>query len=156
MFILMIWFLMIWIVGETLWNGTVTRLTLHQTVYIIYFIFTFFLAGLPLFPWKSTVSYLTSRSALALRYNLVLSTLDRPNLCVCGKTNTVNHSLTCTRGGYVLLRHDSLKRTTAELLEKTCKDVVIEPTLIKVTTEQLRSGTKKEDGARLVWIFKNR
>ena len=89
------------------------------------------------------------QDALALRYNLVLSTLDRPNLCVCGKTNTVNHSLTCKRGGYVSLRHDSLKRTTAELLEKTCKDVVVEPTLIKVTTEQLRSGTIKEDGARL-------
>ena len=81
---------------------------------------------------------------------MVLSTLDRPPLCECGKVNNVNHCLTCSLGGYVALRHDSLKRTTAELLEKTsCKDVVIEPPLINITSEQLRPGTIKTDGARL-------
>ena len=63
--------------------------------------------------------------------------------------NTANHCLTCKLGGYVSLRHDSLKNTIAELLGQVCKDVVIEPSLINVTSEQLKSGTNIADGARL-------
>ena len=51
--------------------------------------------------------------------------------------------------GYVSLRHDSLKGLLAKLLEQICKDTQVEPGLINVTTEQLRKGTDKSDGARL-------
>ena len=47
------------------------------------------------------------------------------------------------------LRHDSLKKTTAKLLEQVCKDVIDEPGLLNVTTEQLPRGTNTQDGARL-------
>ena len=47
------------------------------------------------------------------------------------------------------LRHDSLKNTIAELLGQVCKDVVVEPPLINITSEQLKSGTNIADGARL-------
>ena len=84
-----------------------------------------------------------------MRYNLVLSTLDRPKLCICGQINNSNHSQICKLGGYVALRHDTLKRTTAELLNKFCKDVVLEPTLINITTEKPPNGADTKKGARL-------
>ena len=68
---------------------------------------------------------------------------------MCGQNNTANHSLTCKLGGFVHLRHDSLKRTTARLLEQVCKDVKIEPGLINITTEKLPKGTTTADGAAL-------
>ena len=68
---------------------------------------------------------------------------------MCGQSNTANHALTCKLGGFVHLRHDSLKRTTARLLEQVCNDVEIEPALINITTEQLPKGTTTADGAAL-------
>ena len=107
------------------------------------------LTSLPLKDYGFLLNKQEFQDALALRYDLVLSTLDRPKHCVCGQINNINHSMICKLGGYVSLRHDSLKRTTAELLSNVCKDVVIEPTLINVTTEQLPRGANIADGARL-------
>ena len=70
-------------------------------------------------------------------------------MCICGEPSTINHCLTCKLGGYVSLRHDSLKGTIGKLLEQVCKDTVIEPNLINVTNEQLKHGTDLSDGARL-------
>ena len=89
-------------------------------------------------------------NAIALRYNLTLSDLDRPKVCHCGQTNNINHCLICKLGGYVSLRHDSLLKKTAKMMAAAgCKDVKEEPPLINVTTEQLPEGTSKKDGARL-------
>lgn len=81
-----------------------------------------------------------------LRANCELRYVKWP---ICGQPNTVDHCLICKLGGYVSLRHDSLKKTTALLLEQVCKDVVDEPGLLNVTTEQLPRGTNTKDGARL-------
>ena len=107
------------------------------------------LTSLPLKDYGFLLNKQEFHDALALRYNLVLSTLDRHKQCVCGQPNTVDHCLICKLGGYVSLRHDSLKNTTAELLRQVCKDVVDEPGLLNITTEQLPKGTKIADGARL-------
>ena len=88
--------------------------------------------------------------ALSLRYNLTLSTANRSPLCVCGKQNHINHTLTCKIGGYVSLRHNSLRDTIAELLTTVCKDVETEPQLLSVPhTLDLSNGTNRQDGARL-------
>ncbi len=107
------------------------------------------LTSLPLKEYGFLLNKQEFQDAIALRYNLCLSNLDRPKYCICGNQNTINHCLTCKKGGYVSLRHDSLKNITAELLSQVCKDVTIEPTLINVTSEQLPNGTKTEDGAQL-------
>ena len=107
------------------------------------------LTSLPLKDYGFLLNKQEFQDALALRYNLVLRTLDRHKQCFCGQPNTVDHCLTCKLGGYVSLRHDSLKNTTAKLLEQVCKDVVDEPGLLNVTTEQLPKGTNTTDGARL-------
>ena len=58
--------------------------------------------------------------------------------------------MTCKLGGYVALRHDAMKETTAELMRNGgCRDVQVEPMLLNVTTEQLPAGANKADGARL-------
>ena len=107
------------------------------------------LTSLPLKEYGFLLNKQEFHDALALRYNLVLSSLDRHKQCICGQPNNIDHCLTCKLGGYVSLRHDSLKKTTAELLRQVCKDVEDEPRLLNVTTEQLPNGTNVADGARL-------
>ena len=63
--------------------------------------------------------------------------------------NTINHCLICKKGGYVSLRHNSLRDTTAELLRTTCRDVVVEPTLLPTAGVALPPGSNKADNARL-------
>ena len=70
-------------------------------------------------------------------------------MCACGEPYSVNHCLTCKKGGYVTLRHNSLRDLLAELLEEICKDVVIEPPLLPLTGEKLPPGSNLSDGARL-------
>ena len=63
-------------------------------------------------------------------------------MCACGEPYSVNHCLTCKKGGYVTLRHNSLRDLLAELLEEICNDVVIEPTRPHpLTGEKLPSGS---------------
>ena len=52
------------------------------------------------------------------------------------------------KGGFVTLRHNSLRDLLAELLEEICKDVVIEPPLLPLTGENLPPGSNLSDGAR--------
>ena len=44
--------------------------------------------------------------------------------CACGQDVSVNHSLISKKGGYVALRHNTIRDTTAELLDEVCIDVV--------------------------------
>ena len=55
----------------------------------------------------------------------------------------------CKQGGFVILRHNSLRDTTAKLLEQICKDVETEPPLLPVTGERLTPGSNISDNARL-------
>ena len=84
--------------------------------------------------------------ALCLRYNLKLK--DVPNKCICGMDYSINHCLTCSNGGYVIMRHNSVRDTTHELLQEVCKDVRTEPALLPVTGEELPHGSNTADGAR--------
>ena len=63
--------------------------------------------------------------------------------------NSVNHCLTCKKGGYVTLRHNSLRDLIAEVLREVCVDVGTEPSLLPVNGEDLPGGANKQDGARL-------
>ena len=85
--------------------------------------------------------------AVALRYNLKIK--DTAKLCVCGEMNTLNHNLICKLGGYVSLRHNTLRDTTAELLRYTCRDVVTEPPLLPIAGVHLPRGSITTDNARL-------
>ena len=84
------------------------------------------------------------RDAVSLRYGWQIP--DTPVLCGCGSDNTIDHILTCKRGGYVSMRHNALRDIEGELLRNICKDVKIEPQLIPNQNENAGSNA---EGARL-------
>ena len=70
--------------------------------------------------------------------------------CACGMKNSVDHALSCKKGGYVTFRHDVLVETEAELLrEAKCRNVYIEPPLLPTSAQFHPKGTITADGARL-------
>ena len=86
--------------------------------------------------------------ALALRYGWIPSKL--PSKCDCGNSFSVEHALSCARGGFPTIRHNGIRDLTANLLTEVCNDVCIEPDLQAVTTEHLTGATaNSQDGARL-------
>ena len=86
--------------------------------------------------------------ALALRYGW---TPDRlPSNCACGASFSVEHALSCAKGGFPSIRHNEIPDLTATLLTEVCNDVCIEPELQPVTDEQLTDSTaNSRTGARL-------
>ena len=86
--------------------------------------------------------------ALALRYGWTPSNL--PAKCDCGSSFSVEHALSCARGGFPSIRHNEIRDLTASLLTEVCNDVRIEPVLQPVTEEGLTGATANtQDGARL-------
>lgn len=100
-------------------------------------------------PIKAQGFYLNKQSfwdALRIRYNIPLEHL--PSHCVCGNTFDIDHALSCHKGGFVAIRHNEIRDTTAELLSEVCKDVEIEPKLTPVTGEVLPPTAIITDDAR--------
>ena len=85
--------------------------------------------------------------ALALRYGW--DPPNTPSHCICGKSFTVEHALSCPFGGYPTLRHNEIWNLTANLLSEMCHNVTIEPTLQPVTRETFKlASTITDIGAR--------
>ena len=73
--------------------------------------------------------------------------------CACGSPFSVQHVLSCPKGGYPSIRHNEIRDLTANLLTETCHGVAIEPTLQSVSSEQLNGATTNSQvGARLVIV----
>ena len=72
------------------------------------------------------------RVALALRYSWFLH--NTSSRCSCGTNFTVEHSLSCSKGGYPSIRHNEIRDFTAYLMTEVgvgyfhsdgCGDVII-------------------------------
>ena len=85
--------------------------------------------------------------AITIRYMWDVKRL--PSKCVCGKSFSVTHAMTCTNGGYIHRRHDKLRDLFAELLDEVATEVQTEPPLQPLSGELLPKGSNKEDEARL-------
>ena len=85
------------------------------------------------------------REALCLRYGWHPPHL--PSHCTCSKQFTVEHALSCPRGGFPSICHNVIRDITADLLSEVC--VGTEPSLQPVTGEQLHRTANREDSARL-------
>ena len=73
-----------------------------------------------------------------------------PSHCVCGQPFSVQHALSCPRGGFPSIRHNELRDLTASLLKETCHGVATEPSLQPITSETFNAATvNTQDGARL-------
>lgn len=77
--------------------------------------------------------------AIALRYGWPVE--DLPNTCVCGNPNSIDHTMTCKKGGFVSIRHDEVRDLTASMLKEVCHDVATEPRLLPLEGELMRYRT---------------
>ena len=83
--------------------------------------------------------------ALALRYGWIPS--EMPSMCTCGSKFSVEHALSCAKGGFPSIRHNEIRNLTAT---EVCHDVCIEPGLQPVSNETLTGASaNRQDGARL-------
>ena len=106
------------------------------------------LTVLPLTEHGFTLHRSAFQDALALRYGWLLSKL--PSKCECGHAFSVEHALSCAKGGFPALRHNEIRDITASLLTEVCSDVRVEPDLQPVTPDQLDGASaNSQDGARL-------
>ena len=88
------------------------------------------------------------RDALCLRYGWTPDGL--PSHCPDGNAFTVEHTLSCPRGGYIALRHNEIRDVLAELMQETCCNVATEPELQPLSGEVFEHRTAvRADGARL-------
>lgn len=67
------------------------------------------------------------RESLCLHYNLPL--LNLPSYCACGEVFTVNHALTCKKGGFIAQRLDTIQDLLTSHISKVCRNVETEPLL---------------------------
>ena len=58
---------------------------------------------------------------IRIRYGYQLTRL--PSTCVRGSSFDLDHALSCKKGGFVTLRHNSLRDLTAKMLDEVCTDV---------------------------------
>ena len=72
-----------------------------------------------------------------------------PKFCACGKRNSVDHALSCMKGGFSVLRHNNVRDTEAEIFREVCKDVTNEPPLIP--SDKLGDRSKLDIGAWGLW-----
>ena len=106
------------------------------------------LSALPLKSLGYSLNKQEFRDAIKLRYAWEIG--DMPRYCACGVLSSVDHTLTCKKGGYVGLRHNRLRDTEALLMKEVTKDVQIEPMLLTVGENiQLQPGTTRNAQARL-------
>ena len=106
------------------------------------------LTALPLEEFGLALHKGAFRDAISLRYGW--QPLHTPSTCPCGTNFTVEHALSCPKGGFPTLRHNEVRDLTANLMTEVCNDVCIEPTLQPVTGEALSGASAlTADGARL-------
>lgn len=72
--------------------------------------------------------------ALYLRYGWDIK--NAPKSCVYGSSFSIDHAMTCKRGGFVIVKHNELRDITAKLLIEMCHSVAVEPTLQPLTGEK--------------------
>ena len=86
--------------------------------------------------------------ALALHYGW--SPKNLPVSCACGRSNNIEHALSCPNGAFPTIRHNDIRDLTAELMSEICHDVSTEPPLQPLSGESLSLRTTNQDvGARL-------
>ena len=106
------------------------------------------LTALPLEEHGFTLHKRAFHDAIALRYGW--SPQNMPSMCACGSKASIEHAMSCVKGGFPSIRHNEIRDLTATLLTEVCKDVCIEPELQPVTGEVLDGATaNSQSGARL-------
>ena len=77
---------------------------------------------------------------------------DTPSTCECGDFFGVDHAMVCRHGGFIFQRHDGLRDLEAEMLNKVCNDVQIEPVLQEISGEELTPTKQRMHGSTFVLV----
>ena len=104
------------------------------------------LTALPLQSENFVLSKREFYDAISIRYKWQLKHL--PGNCACGKSFTIDHALSCAKGGFIYQRHNELRDTIAKMIDEVRNDVTIEPRLEPISGESLNKGAIKSEGAR--------
>ena len=75
------------------------------------------------------------RDALHLRYGWDIR--NAPQSCVCNASFSIDHAMTCKRGGFTIMRHNEIRDMTAKLLTEVCHNVATEPPLQPLSGETI-------------------
>ena len=106
------------------------------------------LTSLPIHEFGFALHKGAFHDALALRYNW--PPLHSPSTCACGQNFSVEHALSCPKGGFTITRHNEIRDLTSHLLTEVCNDVCIEPSLQSIDGESFTGASSNtQDGARL-------
>ena len=106
------------------------------------------LSTIPLIEFNYNLSKQEFWDAIRLRYNWPIPNL--PSICACGDNFNIQHSMSCKKGGFITQRHNELWDITEKLRTEVCKDVEVEPVLIKLSGERFdRKTVNTEYQARL-------
>ena len=84
---------------------------------------TSWLTALPLIEYGFTLHKGTFHDALALQYGWTPSKM--PAICSCGSSFTAEHTLSCARGVFPIIKHNEIRDLTATLLIEGCNIVKI-------------------------------
>ena len=103
------------------------------------------LIALPLLEHGFALHKRAFHDALALRYGWTPT--EMLCTCACGNKFSVEHALSCAKGGFPFIRHNEICNLTATLLTEVCHDVCIEPGLQPTPREILTGATANhQDG----------
>ena len=90
----------------------------------------------------------TFRDTLAIRYSW--QPTEIPAEYFSGKAFSVQHALSCTKGGFPTPRHNKVRDLTASLLTEVCSNVAVEPGLQQLSGEELSGASaNRDEGARM-------
>ena len=64
---------------------------------------------------------------------------------VSGRSNNIEHALSCPNGAFPTIRHNDIRDLTAELMSEVCHDVSTEPPLQPLSGESLSLRTANQD-----------
>ena len=98
------------------------------------------LSALPLKSHSFHLHKSAFRDAVHLRYGWTIP--DTPSTCTCRQPFSMEHTLSCPKGGFPSIRHNEIRDITASLLSEVCSNVEIEPHLQPLTGEQLALQTE--------------
>ncbi len=111
------------------------------------------LTALPLMEHGFSLHKRAFQDALSLRYGWTPK--DSPSRCFCGTKFSVEHALSCPKGGFPTIRHNEIRDLTASLLSEVCKDVCTEPSLQSIpkgcATANEQPGARLDLAANGVW-----
>ena len=80
------------------------------------------------------------RDAVCLRYGWKVP--STANFCYCKEENTIDHALSCKKGGYVAMRHNKIRDLEAEMMREVCNDVRVEPELLPLENDENITGNR--------------